>query len=298
MTPPQYLATDKRRLLLDIQDELDHLPTLPSAVARIIQAANDPGASAKKLTDIISIDQSFASKVLRLANSPYYGFAGKITTITQAVVVLGFSAVRNLAASLGVSKGFGYVKSSGIFDLDAFWSHSIATACAASVIGRRKHVGAKLLEECFIGGLLHDIGKLFFVRYIPAEYSDCLRYARTEHCNVWLAEKATLGITHAEIGRQIALKWNFPADTIAMIAHHHEPATARANMASVSIVHAGNYVAKRLGLGSSGDSVEPELAPEVDQWMNFLPNVWLGLEQETRRKFEAASDLLHVMSGK
>ncbi len=263
-----------------------------------MQTASDPNASASNLKDMIMTDQSFAAKILKLVNSPYYGFSGKITTITHAIVVLGFSTVRNLALSLGVGKGITAVKGPSALDLDAFWSHSVATACAASVIGRRKSLSAKVLEEVFIGGLLHDLGKLFLSRYFNEEYTEVLRSASAESSSALDAEVAIFGVGHTSVGKQLADKWNLPAATVAMIAYHHDPDQANDLMISANIVHAADYLARKLGIGNAGGGAEPVLTPDVEMWLNFLPNTWDAIEQDTLQKYAGASTLLQAMVGK
>jgi HD-like signal output (HDOD) protein len=288
---------DNKKILRIIQEELEELPTLPTVVVRIMQTANDPASSATNLKDIIMTDQAFAAKVLRLVNSPYYGFSGKITTITHAIVVLGFGTVRNLATSLGVSNEFRAVRGPSALDLRLFWTHSVACACAASVIGRRKGLSAKLLEEVFIGALMHDLGKLFLNRYFPEQYAVTLKYARAANCSLLDAERHALGIGHTVIGGYVAQKWNLPAATTSMINLHHSPASAERYMETVSIVHAADYLVRKLKAGNAGDSADPTLSPDVEDWLTFLPNVWKELEVETARKFDEAAGLVSAMSG-
>jgi putative nucleotidyltransferase with HDIG domain len=262
-----------------------------------MQAANDPESTATSLKDIIMIDQAFAAKVLRLVNSPFYGYSGKITTITHAIIVLGFATVRNLAISLGASNEFRAAKQPSALDLRLFWAHSVACACAASVIGRRKNLGAKHLEEVIIGALLHDLGKLFLNSYFPEHYAVTLKYARGAKCSVLDAENHALGIGHTVIGGYVAQKWNLPPSTTAMISQHHSPGTAGRYMETVSIVHAADYMVRKLNAGYAGDHLEPTLCPEVENWLMLLPNAWQELEYETTRKFEGSASLVTAMAG-
>jgi HD-like signal output (HDOD) protein len=288
---------DSKRIVRFIEEELEELPTLPTVVIRIMQTANDPTSSATNLKDIIMTDQAFAAKVLRLVNSPYYGFSGKITTITHAIVVLGFGTVRNLATSLGVSKEFRAVSRTFALDLRLFWTHSVACACAASVIGRHKGLSAKLLEEVFIGALMHDLGKLFLNSYFPEQYAVTLKYARAAQCSILDAEKYVLGMGHTVIGGYVAQKWNLSPATTAMISQHHSPGSAEKYMETVSVVHAADYLVRKLKAGSAGDDLEPTLCPDVENWLMLLPNAWKELEFETARKFEDSANLVTAMAG-
>ncbi|MDQ2687596.1 MAG: HDOD domain-containing protein, partial [Armatimonadota bacterium] len=198
----------QERLLRIIEDELQDLPPLPAVVMRVMQTINDPTASAMDLNRLISGDPALASKVLRLVNSSYYGFPRRIATITHAVVILGFNTVRNLTTSLGVLNAFDAKGQKTALDRDKFWAHGLATAVAAGVIARRKNIAAKMVEEVFIGGLLHDLGKLFLDQYFPDQYAIALRLAAQAKISIWDAEKTALGVGHALVGKRIADKWN------------------------------------------------------------------------------------------
>ena len=287
----------QERLLRIIEDELQDLPSLPAVVVRVMQTINDPTTSATDLNRLISTDQSLAAKILRLVNSSYYGFPRKITTITHAIVILGFSTVRNLATSLGVVNGFDHGNGVTALDREAFWSHSVAVASAASLIARRKNASAKVLEEVFIGGLLHDIGKLFLDQYFPQQYAIAIKLARAANISIWEAEKTALGVGHVLIGKRVAEKWNLPPSLNAMIALHHQTAYAKEYMEIVSIVHAADYLARHAKLGNAGDNFEAVLAPEVQQWLNFSPEVWETLEKETLQKYDGSQDFLKAMLG-
>src|SRR5262249_2268269 len=145
-----------------LEKKLADLPPLPVVVTRIMETINDPNTSAEDLHRLIALDQGLSSKILRIVNSAYYGFPKRISTITHAVVILGFNTVRNLV--LGVS-AFGMLsqKSSAAgLNRTKFWEHSVATAVGASVLAKKKRPKSRaVVEEAFLGGLLHDIGELF-----------------------------------------------------------------------------------------------------------------------------------------
>ncbi len=133
------------------------LPTLPDVVARVMQIVSNPLTTADDLNQVISLDQALTFKVLRLANSAYYGFPKEITTITQAVTILGFNTIRNLALSVSVHKMLFADKEKSIFSYREFWKHGVAVGVCSRLLARR--VGYKSEENAFTAGLLHDIGK-------------------------------------------------------------------------------------------------------------------------------------------
>ena len=285
----------QERLLRIIEDELQDLPPLPAVIVRVMQTVNDPNTSAADLNRLIAADQALASKVLRLVNSSYYGFPRKISTITNAVVILGFNTVRNLTTSLGVFNAFDTRGQRTALDRDAFWAHSIGVAVAAGVIARRKGIGSKSVEEVFIGGLMHDIGKLFLDQYFPDQYAIAIKLASAARISIWESEKTALGVGHALVGKRIAEKWNLPHSLTSMITLHHQPVFAKEYFEITACIQAADYVARKLGLGSAGDSLIPPLAPEVEKWLAFSPAVWEAIETDTCRKFDESKEFLSVL---
>jgi putative nucleotidyltransferase with HDIG domain len=286
---------DKGQLSRVIESELEDLPTLPSVVIRVMETVNNPATSAADIKELISADQALTAKILRLVNSSYYGFPGKITTITHAVVILGFSTIRNLAISLGVANGFGPSSKIAALDGEEFWSHCVAVAYASALIARRKNATNRVLEEVFIGGLLHDIGKLFLDKYFPNQYNSALQIAQTHSISIREAEIEALGVDHTAIGKKVGEKWNLPPATVSMIAMHHDPGLVETHFDSIYIIHAADCLARNLKLGNAGDSLEPVLSPEVEEWLKFSPAIWETLELDTIKKFEGASEFLKEM---
>ena len=149
-----------KRILSKTKD----LPTLPAVVAKVMKAVSNPMATAGDLNGIISTDQALTSKVLRLANSAYYGFPQEITNITQAVTILGFNTIRNLALSVSVHKMLFASREKELFSHRDFWKHSVATAVAAKMLANQ--TGYKSEENAFTAGLMHDIGKNVFDQFL------------------------------------------------------------------------------------------------------------------------------------
>lgn len=297
MTTTIETKLKQERLLRIIEDELQDLPPLPAVVVRVMQTINDPTTSAADLNRLISSDQAIASKVLRLVNSSYYGFPRRIATITHAVVILGFNTVRNLTTSLGVFSAFDSGGGQTALDRGQFWAHSIGVAVAAGVIAKRKAIPTKLAEEVFVGGLLHDVGKLFLDQYFPDQYAIAVKLARAAKISIWDAEKTALGVGHALVGKRIAEKWNLPPSLTTMITLHHQPAFAKEFFEITAVVHAADRIAHKLALGFGGDDLVPPLAPEVQQWLALPPQVWESIEHETLQKFADSKEFLKMAGG-
>jgi putative nucleotidyltransferase with HDIG domain len=298
VTTAAELKIKQERLISIIEDELQDLPSLPAVVVRVMQSLNSPKTSASDLNQIISSDQALASKLLRLVNSPYYGFPRRITTITHAVVILGQNTVRNLTLSLGVCGAFNGNGSHQSLDREKFWAHSVGCAIAAQSIAKRRRLSVKQTEEVFVGGLLHDLGKLFLDQYFPDQYVITLKLARQANISIWEAEKAALGIGHIVVGKRIAERWALPPSLVAMIAMHHQPPYARDFTEQVWTVHAADYVVRKLQIGNSGDNVTPQIAPEVSKWLGFDQAAWQKIDSETADRFKESEDFLRMATGR
>jgi hypothetical protein len=171
------------------------LPTIPPVLTGIIALIDDDRAGAKKLVELIERDQALTARLLRLANSAFFGQARKVSTIPRAVLLLGFSTVRNLALGVKVWDTLGTGVSRK--ELEALWTHAVQVAAAARVIARQQRQVNP--DEAFTSGLLHDVGQLVLALRFKELYWDTVRKATsTEH----LAglEQSTLGVDHAEVG--------------------------------------------------------------------------------------------------
>ena len=171
----------------------------------------------------------------------------------------------------------------------------MAVAVSAGVIARRKGIGTKSIEEVFIGGLMHDIGKLFLDQYFPDQYAIAIKLAVAAKISIWEAEKTALGVGHALVGKRIAEKWNLPPSLTSMITLHHQPVFAKEFFELTATIQAADHLARRMSLGCAGDMLIPPLSPEVEKWLAFTPAVWEVVETETCRKFDDSKDFLNVL---
>ncbi len=248
---------------IDIQgrlERIEELPTLPAVLVRILDTAADPEGTALELGRLIASDQSLSASLLRLVNSPFYGFYRKIDSITQAIVMVGFFEVRRLALTATAFRALG--SPSACLDREQLWRHSLAAAMASE---RCAHAVHQPGHGCFESGLLHDLGKLVLDLICPKEYARVLHYARSEPTTVLEAERALLGIDHAEVGGILGEHWNLPANVTEAIRCHHDPEQAREYAALAAITAIANGITYRLDLGAAncpGPAAYPRAAVE------------------------------------
>lgn len=245
---------------------LQDLPALPVIVSELLASFEDPDVGLDQLAGRIANDQALAAKTLRLANSSFYGLQSKVRTISQAIQVLGFESVRALVVGAGVIGGFETGRRNG-FDFDGFWRHAIASALCARALARRINSPP---EQAFVAGLLHDLGRLVLVTRFPTHYAEVLAQRALRDCTLQEAERAVLGIDHAQVGRALAQHWRIPEAICRAIGNHHQPMQQDFGELP-AIVHVANAVAHGLDLAGDEDDVVPDLHPGAWESMRLDP---------------------------
>ncbi len=247
--------------LQDALKNLEDMPALPAVIARLSRLIADPDTTAADINAALSSDPGLVTKILRQVNSPFYGFSRRIATITNAVVILGFSQIRNLALSTFIFDAFGK-GNDGSFDLEGFWRHSIGTAFAAARLVRE--IDPKMEEDAFICGILHDAGKLIMARQAPADLDAVLETVGEKDILFCQAERLRLGYNHASLGALAFERWNLPESLCQVIFWHHAPLKAPDSLRTLAcIINAADIIARALLLGNGGDERIPALNPEV-----------------------------------
>lgn len=247
--------------------KLSSLPTLPLVLEKINQLMKNPKTSASDIARIIGEDQSLAAKTLRIANSPFYACPCRITTVSHAIVILGFAAVRNIVLTTSIFDIFEKGGGEKSFPYESFWEHSLACGVASKIIARTLNI--KEVEEAFLGGLLHDIGKIVLEQYLHEEFMTVLEFVNKEDIFMNEAEKKILGVDHSLIGATLAQRWNFPPVLQNPIKYHHNPNLAPYEKPMVYIVHVANIFVKALGIGLSGDEKVPIINREAWDFLGF-----------------------------
>jgi putative nucleotidyltransferase with HDIG domain len=238
--------------LAKLVQQIGSLPTLPTVVL--------PKTSALQLSRVILDDQALTARLLRLVNSPFFGFPQRIATVTEAITILGFHQVRNLLLTTSVVDLLSPVETPG-FSPAKLWEHSIGTAVAAGLIAR--YTRHEDREELFVAGLLHDVGKLVEFQLLRKEFLEALRVARTEDIPIRVAEQRVLGFSHDQAGRLLAEQWKLPIRLTEAVAFHHQPDLAQVAKREASIVQLANILCRALALGSGGDDAVPPLDRET-----------------------------------
>ncbi len=249
----------------DLVDSIVTLPTIPAIIVALNETIADPESSALNVSEIISRDPPTATKVLRLANSAYYGLRSEVSTINHAVTMLGFNIIRNLVLTATVFDLTTEKTLGGLFDVEKFWRHSLGVGVAAKIIAKEAFPKAvNLSDEFFLCGLLHDIGKIILGQYLQDKFKAALVFGRAQAIPLHVAEKSVIGCTHAEVGGVLAKRWNLSGGIISALGYHHNPTEApEEEVRYAAVAHLADILARAKEIGIGGGT-DPEL--DRDAW--------------------------------
>lgn len=232
-----------------IEDNLK-LVSLPAIVAKINQVLNDPNSSATEIANLIGQDPVLTARLLKLVNSPFYNFPSKVETLSMAITILGTRQLRDLVIATTVVNHFRPAGGSS-FDLEKFWCHSITAGIAARTIALSQNIANS--ERLFIGGLLHDIGKMIMSLLLPRETESLHKVNSNPNLKIENAEEQIFGFTHSQLAYELLASWHFPETISEPIRHHHDLASDDEYKTDTAILHIANVIANNIQAPISRD---------------------------------------------
>lgn len=250
-----------------IVNKVDDMEVLPEIINKIVSLTEAPDSTIEDMEREILKDQVLITKILRLANSAYYGYARKISTISQATVLLGFQAIKSIALASTVSQYLTSELKGYSLEKNQLWTQSQTCAIISRYLA--KYVNYPNPEEAYIAGLLRDIGKTVLNQHMETEYMEVLSKIENDKLSFLKAEKDILGFDHAEVGEKVASKWDLPPDLVDAIGHHHTPENSDVNIKLVSIVHVADAMTMMMGVGLGLDGLAYELSPVAIETLNL-----------------------------
>lgn len=233
-----------------IYESVRSLPPLPAVVDRLLALSRTPEVDFDKMAQVIESDPALTARILRAANSAFYGVSRRVQSIQQAIVLLGHEAVINLALGVSVLNLKRNLLKQWPGDPTAFWRHSLSVALMARTIARQLNRSDS--EEAFVAGLLHDIGKLVLLSHHGVVYAQTILAARQSSAPLYLLERELFDVDHAAAGYALCQHWNLPETLAQAIAEHHAEEPPASSTIS-ELVYDANELIKRLGLGDGGN---------------------------------------------
>lgn len=262
----------------DIISVAKEFPTLPSVYTALSEAMANPHTTVTDLAGIIATDQASASKVLRMANTPFYGFSGQIDTISKAIFYIGFNEVKNLVVATGTMDMFSKTKNSLNFSPVDLWRHAVGVGVVTRIIGQT--LGVRNIENYFLSGILHDLGKLLFYDYVEVEYGQALKLVAERKISNREAEVLVLGISHTIAGELLAQKWKLPISIRNAIRYHHTGTLPSGDPdIMLAAIHIADITARALELGYAGDDMIPEPNKRAWEILNLPSNFFTQMSE-------------------
>ncbi len=245
------------------------LTSMPEIIVRLNQVVDDPYSTAKDIADVISEDPALTARLLRIVNSPFYGFPSQIDTITLATTIVGTQQLRLLALASSTIRQFANLPNQ-IVTMETFWRHSFSVAVVARTIAKLSKDPED--EQYFIAGLLHDLGSLIIYNTIPTLAKEAITHAKHKDIPVYQAERAIIGFDHAMVGSALLKHWNLPEGLVESVGCHHELGDLDVHPKYKAVTHLANIIANSInpGLLLYRQTLEPE------------PQAWglIGLESD------------------
>lgn len=244
--------------LAEIVAKVDRLPELPQAAVRVSQMLEDDNTSAEQLASVIKIDAGLTSQVLRLCNSAAYGFSRRISTVKEAVAILGFKTLKSMVYTIIAKVALDRPVPGYGLQADDLWYNALTCAVYARHIAQRERLPDP--ELAFTGGLLRDIGKLVLGDAVGANYAEIEKLSVAQQIDFVDAEEQVLGFNHSMVGTKVAEKWNLPAILVSIIKHHHKPLKLPPLITPVeakviTIVHLADVFTHMIGRGNGSEGL-------------------------------------------
>ncbi len=258
------------------------IPSLPLVYDEINRAVRDPLITIQALAELIADDPGIGSRLLKLANSGFYGFPSQVNTISEAVTLIGLKQVRDLTLATVVIEAFDGINPV-LMTMNDFWKHSLSCGIAARAIAAKLEEAS--LERYFVAGLLHDLGRLIIFSQFTEKAEQILERAQEEKRLFGSLEQEVLGFDHAEAGEALLAYWQLPLPVRDTVRWHHHPEKAKQSSQEATIIHVADLMVNALQIGTSGERGVPPISMEKIKTLGLPPESMGVLIDEIERQF-------------
>jgi len=262
----------------------------PTTYTQIDNLLNDANSSVDDISAVINLDPALTARLLKIVNSPFYGFPSQINTISRAITIIGTRELTHLVLATSVINAFAGIPAN-LFNINDFWRHSLACALASKLLAI--HCGFQAAERFFISGLLNNIGSLVLYQALPELAREAINSAKFGDEVIFEAEKRVMGFDHCEVGSALVKAWRLPESLGEVVKYHHTPSQAENFQTEVAIIHIADIMVSSAELGNSGDRHVPPLDPKAWDLINIGEEVLPDILDQVKEKLD---DLTAVMT--
>lgn len=265
------------------------LVSAPTTYARLDALISDPDSAIDDISAVINTDPALTTRLLKIVNSPFYGFPSQINTISRAITIIGTRELTHLVLATSVMNAFRGIPAN-LMDMDTFWRHSLACAITAKYLAEATHQTNH--EQYFIAGLLHNIGSLVLYQSVPELAREAINSARFGHEVLHEAEKRIIGFDHAEVGAILIQNWRLPESLAQVARYHHQPGKAEQDQLGVAIVHIADILVSSVPFGHNGDQHVPPMDESAWQHLNLKPEAMPPLLFNVSRQLDSLATIM------
>ena len=238
-------------------------------LAEIEAALQSPQCNLNSIGDAIQKDPDLTARLLRLANSPFFGFANRLSTVAEAVSLLGIQQIEDMIVASSVLEQFKGVPEQ-LVNMDSFWRHSLAVGICARLLAMERRLPKP--DKFFVAGLLHDVGRLVLFSQATEQAKKVFECSQSEKILLRDAEKKVLGYDHQQIAAELLQSWSYPNALVQAVAFHHAPGSSVARL-DASVVHVADHLVNAMGIGSSGERFIPPLDEKSWAMLGLGPEI-------------------------
>ncbi len=269
----------------DLVSGVVRLVSLPEVCIRINEMLEDPRISAVDIGKVISQDTGLTARLLKIVNSAFYGFPARIETVSRAVTVIGLRELRGLVLAASAVEAFSKIPND-VLNMVQFWRHSVYCGVVAQLLADKCHVLHS--ERLFVGGLLHDIGKLILCHRMPNEMREVVQRAKAEQRPAYEIEHEIFGFDHTEVGGELLKVWQMPKTLGEAVRYHHQPDQANEAIMDVCLIHIANGMTLIAEQGLDMEENQEAISPYAWQTTNLEPSIMDEVFQEAGDMFSEA----------
>ncbi len=257
------------RVLETLDSALDSMKALNYTLPRVMQVVNNINSSARDLVRVIQMDPVLTARVLRVANSAYFGMREEITSLHRATILLGMNTIRNLALATAIRGSFVFDDDVCLVRSEDYWRYTVGTAVLSDLIARRAAVPRQVADEAFILGLLHSIGKALLIQGYPEEFNEVIGLALDEQVSTDVIEDRLLDTNHRDIGKRMGEKWKLPESVLDVVEFYNRP--TESSQKATWLVSIASRGIKEARVGFSGDFASHPIQDATYQALNVGP---------------------------